>query len=260
MTKDTLKYFLKRVLMITVITHPKELVYAKAAEKLISVIRFYIKTTKKTLVLLSGGSSVQVYGKLVSWIKETENDLSLLAFGQVDERFRSGKKVTGNRHQALDNREINAEAIGKTGLWDVCEKKKIPYFIISQENTLEESARQYNQLLSKLLREYTYLITFLGIGEDGHTAGLIPGYARKWNVSGCAVGFINSGKFPQRITVTPKLLNESDYTIVVATGGKKEKVLRLIISEKMKGRLDDCPAVILQEMENLQIFTDLDIV
>ncbi len=231
------------------------MVFDKAAEFLLAAIHDQLKTGSKVLLLLSGGSAVKLY-KIITY------HLSLisynnLAIAQLDERF-----------QPVNNNDANANSIGKTGLWKVCKKRNIPYYLVSQEGTLKESAEKYDQTISKLFKEYTYKLAVLGIGEDAHTAGLLPGYEKIWNVDSFIVGYKLKGNgqnglrdlicpemFKQRITITPKALAQLDQAIVVAVGEKKREALRKINYVKIKD-INKYPAAILQKIKKVDLFTD----
>src|SRR3989338_3588527 len=125
-------------------------IYFQAAKKLIDVLSRSLRERKKTLLLLSGGSVIALYLKLAKFTQ--------LKIAQVDERFQPENKD-----------DVNAEAIAKTGFL-------LPYYKVRQDTTLAEAARGYDNEISKLMEWADYKVAVLGIGEDCHTAGLIPGY------------------------------------------------------------------------------------
>lgn len=249
-------------------------VYSAAAGHLCSVLQGYVSATQSVLILLSGGSAVRFYPYFAEWIKEypTRSFSGKLAVGQVDERFkpeRGGEGVGGSdppshkamaRQGGIDGRNININAIhiGETGLWEVCREKGIAYHLISQVGTVEGSSSEYNLTISDLWKSVSKKIAVLGIGEDGHTAGLLPGYQQQWDVDRMVVGYKNDGPFPQRISLTPKALTSLDYAIVVAAGEKKRPVLDQWSSGKEK-RLNAFPAAIFHEMKAVEIFTDINV-
>ncbi len=306
-------------------------IYDKALKKLCFIITEAFKQKKKVLIFLSGGSSVNLYAKLADWIAFKKDIGGNLAFAQVDERFQPGKNVAGSKYYVASrlNKNINAEAIRETGLWNVCKDNKIPYFLISQEGSLDEAANGYNKIISDLFdpptrksptrfadsafvatsakeaatarrvvrsldvetfsasadfssdeaylknsrplgcesfKKYDYKIAVLGIGEDGHTAGLIPGYEKAWNIDRCIVGY-NLGqntayavfcqqKFRHRITVTPKLLEKLDYALITARGEKKKETIQNALKKENLKDLNKYPAAIIQKIKEVDIFAD----
>jgi len=68
-------------------------------------------------------------------------------------------------------------------------------------------------------------VTFLGVGEDGHTASLFPGSpaldeARRW-----ALAVVNERREEPRITLTYPVLNSSRNVAFLATGARKRNIL-----------------------------------
>lgn len=206
---------------------PQKLIWEKAFLSLRKRIDEHIKEKKRIALFLSGGSVVNLYGQLSKWIEGVAGNA--ITFAQVDERFQPNNReqVTYNIEQRREN--INAEVMGATGLWTACEKKEIPYYCVSQEGSLKKSSQEYNQIVERLFHEYDYKIAILGIGQDGHTAGLLPRYQKKWDVDSYVVGYESTGKFPKRITLTQNTLRKLDYALVVAVGEEKRKVVTSVM-------------------------------
>lgn len=231
---------------ITSHTEKNELIWNKASEFLANWLRLYHNIGQKTLFLLSGGSVTNLYTDLTKFINTSELNFDFLVFAQVDERFKPPHKA-----------DINAHVITETRLLKVCHKKNIPYYLIPQEGTLKEAAEKYNKQLSDLFEHATYKICVLGIGEDAHTAGLLPGYKKDWNKDLYTVGYRNNGRFSQRITVTPEVLYDLDQAIVVAVGEKKKEAIKSALNPLNIDNTGKYPAAILQKMEKVDLFTDI---
>ena len=189
---------------------------------------------------------MQLYPIIASDIKQLPDRWKMVAFAQVDERF-----------QPKNKDEINAKAILKSGLTEVLEEKKIPFFQIPQSGTLKNSSTLYNQTLSQLFSNCEKKLAVLGAGEDSHTAGLLAGYQKVWDVDRWVVGFANAGKYRQRITITPKAFAEIDYGLVVAMGEKKREALKKILTKSDNTQLNQSPANILSTIPQIDLFTDL---
>lgn len=253
----------------------EELVFQKAAQVIIDTIE--ANKDKKILLLLSGGSAAGTYSKIKDQISKIKN----ISFGQADERYFgenpkskfqiSNKTQNPNFKYQYSAEDINAYQIGKTGLWEVCKKREIPYYLVSQEGSLEQCANEYNETMKQLFMECDYKIAILGIGEDGHTAGLLPGYQKEWDKDKYVIGYeINRGQnnagavvcpkvFRQRITITPFALSQLDQAIVVAVGEKKRKILEHLtfnIQHLTDKTLDVFPAAILRKIKKVDLFTD----
>lgn len=235
------------------------IIWIKAGEFLAGLLQQH--SQEKVLLMLSGGSSVRLYSSIkyqVSGIRYNN-----LVLGQIDERFQPGKTFS-IQHLTYNKKQTNSYQIDKTGLWEWCKEKGIPCHLISQEGTLDSSADEYNRTMEKLFNECTYKIAVLGIGEDGHTAGLLPHYRSLWDIKKYVAGYENVGKFPKRISITPYGLKQLDQAVVVASGEKKLSVINQITNYEsritnqvnQKNALDDFPAKILNEIPRVDIFSE----
>lgn len=228
-------------------------VWTEASERVVEVVSASVTKREKTLLFLSGGSVVKMYSALGSALRSTD----LLLILQVDERFKPERKE-----------ETNAFQIARTGLWQACKKKSIPFYIVSQKGTLAQSTAKYNHTISKIFKspKYTpevagklgtgFKLAILGIGPDCHTAGLAPGYQDKWNVKRYVVGYRNRGLYPQRITLTPFAIERLDYAIVVAVGGEKTQAIKNALDPANLSQLNKDPAAIIQKINQVELFTD----
>src|SRR3989344_1432460 len=176
------------------------------------------RADKKVLVLLSGGSAISIFQWLCDYFPNLAIRADNIAFGQIDERF-----------QPVDQSEINSYAIEKSGLTELLTSKNIPFYKIPQTGTFREAAFNYDKLLTKLFGNFDYKIAVLGIGRDGHTAGLLRGYKREWDKDMMVTGYENRGEFKYRITITPKVFRMLDYGLITVSGiDKKEMVERIL--------------------------------
>lgn len=268
----------------------KNAVWQEAFLHLTHLVTQELHKGRRVLLFLSGGSVVRLYETLGQVLRNGEIDPSHISFAQADERFQpvadnrqpfgdaqgkpfdtelaecaQGKQITDNKERFI-NTNINSETIGETGLWQVCERACMSYYIVSQEGTLENAAAQYNRTIEKLFRECDYKMAVLGIGEDGHTAGLITGYEKEWNVDRCVVGY-NLGqeksrdfscqhKLRERITVTPKLLEKLDYALVVAMGERKKEAVQNALEKENLEDLNKYPSAIIQKIKEVDMFID----
>lgn len=196
--------------------------------------------TQKKIIFLSAGSWLQLYEELSKEIIPFGKDISI-SFAQVDERFQP---------ENID--DVNAETIAKTGILENGSKT----IFISKNGTLEQSTKEYEKNISHFFGNDSYKIVLLGVGEDGHTAGLLPGYQHAWDKDQLVVGYKNNGKFPQRITLTPKALRLMDESIIYAVGEKKRPVINILLGLNERKNLGEFPTGILKEMKNVHLFTD----
>jgi 6-phosphogluconolactonase len=88
----------------------------------------------------------------------------------------------------------------------------------------EAAARAYDRILAFWV---PLDVVLLGVGEDGHTASLFPGYP-ELKADGWAVGVHNAPKPPPaRVSLTLPALRDARQVIILATGaGKADAVAR----------------------------------
>ncbi len=109
------------------------------------------------------------------------------------------------------------------------------------------------------------IISVLGIGSDGHTAGIMPypgeellfselfDSARDDYVVGYDAG--DKNVFPYRVTVNMRFLREvPSHCIVYAVGSEKEKALHEVLSDSSE--LNVFPAQIIHDMKDVYLYTD----
>lgn len=218
--------------MITTAYFPDPLKTAEAAgAKLTSEIK-----DERVLLLLSGGSAVEILKFVNPKIMQPGSVVGLL-----DERITPFKE------------DRNVQKI--QDVWP-----DISIFAPDQQGSLTDIAHDYGEKLGKY-KNYKTVIT-QGIGPDGHTAGILPypedetHFDELFHGSEEVIGYDAMGKspYPSRITVTFKFLSNVNTSIVYACGGNK-KVALLKIKQKM-GRLAMTPALVLNDMQNVFLFTD----
>ncbi|HEY0467662.1 MAG TPA: 6-phosphogluconolactonase [Polyangiaceae bacterium] len=88
----------------------------------------------------------------------------------------------------------------------------------------DAAARAYEALLPASIS-----VMVLGIGEDGHTASLFPGSPALNERARSVLPVIGPKPPPQRLTITPKVIEAAGLCIVIANGaGKAEPVRRAL--------------------------------
>src|SRR6187402_2148226 len=96
--------------------------------------------------------------------------------------------------------------------------------IVAENPDQDAAARAYEALLPERLS-----VLVLGIGEDGHTASLFPGSPALNERTRRVVPVIGPKPPPQRLSVTPPVIESAKLCIVIANGaGKAEPVRRAL--------------------------------
>ncbi|MBI2034622.1 MAG: 6-phosphogluconolactonase [Candidatus Levybacteria bacterium] len=209
---------------------------------------------KATVLFLSGGKTPkELYAQIAK-----EETLNPGAVGLVDERF--GKPMHENSNEKM---------MKETGLLQYLKKTNVPLYLILQchpggrlrrpigsldsiaslqnDTNREETARRYEQQLRILHSTYRKHVTVLGIGVDGHTAGIpatsslnLQGDAleswmedlRSRSKNRMVIDYNDKGGFyKERITMTFTALSMMDLLIVLVFGKEKNHALKLLFSE-----------------------------
>ncbi|MDP3941004.1 MAG: 6-phosphogluconolactonase [bacterium] len=188
---------------------------------------------KQTVLYLSGGRTPK---ELYREIAGRENIIPG-AFAMVDERF--GMPMHDGSNEKM---------LSGAGLLRFATVLEIPlYKILQKGHTREETADTYDQTVRNLLARYQSHIGILGIGIDGHTAGL-PAAAgiglkgsdleafqedlRERSKSRMVIDYDDKGGFyGERITMTFLGLSMMDILFVIVFGEDKKHALELLFSD-----------------------------
>ncbi|HLD01613.1 MAG TPA: 6-phosphogluconolactonase [Patescibacteria group bacterium] len=213
----------------------------------------YAVADKKTALFLSGGRTPkELYSVLAK-----EELLDVGCVGMIDERY--GEKFHSNSNETM---------LRDAGLLRYLQMRDIPFYPILQrkihtdsglsqnDKIRENTALQYDDQLRSLFAVYQKSIGILGIGLDGHTAGLPANPVRSEKRSPRAsvdarrseVGKVQSEKlhdsysfiasyhdeggfYGKRITMTFLGLSMLDLLIVLVFGSAKQNALELMFGE-----------------------------
>lgn len=192
----------------------------------------YRNVDNKTLLLLSGGRTPK---ELYTFFAK-EEQLQSGAVGQIDERF--GMPMHENSNQKM---------IGETGLLRYLQMRDIPFHPILKGRDRNMTAEEYDSVLRDLFSVYQRSIGLLGIGADGHTAG-IPANSKIWKEFSLAqkekteyvLEYDDHGAlYNERVTMSFLGLSMLDLLIVMVFGNDKKEALQQMMT---KGGEDDTPA------------------
>lgn len=102
-------------------------------------------------------------------------------------------------------------------------------------------------------------IATLGMGEDGHTAGIFPEYVTaldaggKW-VEACTLS-VEVNPYPERVTVTPQFLTTKvDRAVALVSGSAKHPVLKAVVGKEVSPEV--YPAVLWHQMPHVTVVSD----
>jgi 6-phosphogluconolactonase len=207
---------------VNIFTNEEDLA-AGLAEEIVRRIRAAATSERKFSIALSGGSTPVLlytflgdeYSKSVPW--------DFVSFFWGDERCVPPESPDSNYGMAMKY------FLGKTGI-----PHSNIHRIRGEEEPSEEAERYSGEILQHLtLRDNlpVFDLQLLGIGNDGHTASIFPGYT----------GLFSSGKIcdvavqpetgQKRITLTGKVINNSEAVVFLAQGKTKATLISEIISD-----------------------------
>lgn len=163
-----------------------------------------------TLLLLSGGTSLDLLYQFIA----QDQTLKSGAVALIDERF--GLPMHENSNEKM---------IKSTGLIDYLNDEEVPFYKILTGKELETTADRYEQTMKELFKKFPKKVAIMGIGADGHTAGIKPnlGYDHQRLV----VAYDdNLGTFGKRITLTLEALEQINRFVALAFGENKRNALK----------------------------------
>ena len=211
---------------------------------------------KHILLLFSGGSALALVNYLHVKLLSSLHTISVL-----DERY------------TFDDDESNFSTLERTSLF-VQAQELGTHFLDPrprENETLEDTAKRFDLALKHwhVIHRDGVVLTTMGIGPDGHTSGILPmpEYTKDFeklflDEKKCAVGYgVHAEKNPytKRITTTVTYLTRHvEHAIVFASGIPKRDVLRKIVAGEED--IASVPAMVLQQMKHVDLYTDLSLI
>jgi len=203
------------------------------------------------LILLAGGSSLSLLEKI---------DISRLpadaTIGMSDERFSDDPKI--NNFSQLSETAFCRKA-----------RERGAKFIDSRVKKGETLAG-FGRRVERLLRDWEdrnpngKCIATFGIGEDGHTEGMMPfpenpqAFKELFEGNDWYAAYDASGKNPHalRATITATFIRKRIRSgVAFVSGENKRAALSKVLSGE--GTLAETPARLLRENQNITLFTDV---
>jgi 6-phosphogluconolactonase/glucosamine-6-phosphate isomerase/deaminase len=185
---------------------------------------------RRTVVYLSGGKTPKgLYKNLAK-----DERIAPGAVGLVDERY-------GERFHANSNEKMLKES----GLLRYLEIVDIPFYpILRGGMSREETAEAYDVQMRLLQNTFVKHVGILGIGADGHTAGIPAGNLIMnhelgiYDSSSFVVEYDDGVKYGERVSMSFLGLSMLDVLLVLVFGEEKRQALELVFGE---GREEDVP-------------------
>jgi len=224
-----------------------------AAEAAGEAVNDFIRKHKKNdiLLLLSGGSALEMTDYIDPELLDENVTVSV-----ADERFSANSEV--NNFSLLQN----------TSFYEFAREKDASF--IGTLPRPGETLLQISQRYEKALRAWSQknpwgkIIAVLGMGSDGHTAGIFPvpndeiRFNQLFLSENWVTGYDNGGqKLPrERFTITFSFFGHIDRGIIFLAGKEKKSALADVLKNHSKPHI--LPALGWYKIKSAEIFTDIE--
>jgi 6-phosphogluconolactonase len=207
---------------------------ATGAKRLLVTLQEQLQAGKHVLWLVSGGSNVDMECDIAKRLKDTAN----LTVALIDERYGKPGHADSNYQKLVDG--------------DFTKNDVVLLPVLENGLDIKQTAAAYSEKLEKLLDEADVVIAQLGIGADGHTAGVLP---RSPVVESKKLIEHYEGPDFQRITMTLEALRFADVVFVFAYGEDKLGALTRLRDENLP--LAEQPSQILKQLPEVYLYNDI---
>src|SRR5579859_3311739 len=213
----------------------------------------------KVFLLISGGSAIEMYSQIFEFLP-AELLMNGWTIGLVDERFGPAGHENSNETQLRNVLVIQnfvsrgAEFIG---------------MLLTAPTDGPTTAQQISTMYQQLYEEADQVLVWVGLGEDGHTAGWLPTqtlaeFQQLYNQQQAVVYYeVNpqnsDNPFVQRLTTSLSVLQFADQVVMYIKGPSKKMVLQKLVAGMPPA--NELPAsVLLQSSQPIEILTDQEVV
>lgn len=231
----------------------------KVAQLTAMYIQDQIKKDFDTLLLLSGGSAIEIYDLITDFWPSNIN-LSKLTISLCDERW----------DENPDHINSNWKSIQETNFYKYVTEHGAKTYKILNGKSIETEAENFNSFLNKTIINDSQILLLLGMGEDGHTSGILPhtpgldskDYAISYHIDNSEIN-----PHLHRITTTTQFIQKSNKIFLYITGEKKRKTLKKVMqldkeypTEEWKKNVKNYPILSLSGINDVEIYSDLKLI
>jgi 6-phosphogluconolactonase len=134
----------------------------------------------------------------------------------------------------------------------ISESQLHPFLASTEDAT--SACTAYHQELQRFGGRFTVVV--LGVGEDGHVAGLFPHHTALARTDAAFIPFFDSPKPPAaRMTASRKLVTDSAVSVLLVLGEGKRAAWERFEAEGLA--VEECPARMVKTMSRCLVLTDL---
>lgn len=214
-----------------------------AADTLSELLAHY--HTGPVLLLVSAGSALALLDNVSPSVFGNR-----LTVGVLDERYDESDTIN-NFSQLQETRFFKAVVAAGGSYIDT---KMVP------GDAITTFVRRFDEAISAWQNSHTdgVILATFGLGPDGHTAGIMPGYvALIESVKTAVVGYevpLSINPYPKRATITPYFLTKHISAAVAFVDNQaKCAVLEQVLSGS--GEVETIPALLWHKVKNLTVVT-----
>lgn len=233
------------------ILHPTAALDVKltaAAQAIFDVLRNKADGGPLVIALCGGRSVVGLLKALLAEsAKQPKELLRRVHFFMVDERIvplDHADSNFGGLNQQLFATLVEQETISKDQL----------HALSITTSSAQSDCQRYMQELEQVGGHFDVVV--LGMGEDGHIAGLFPHHQALAQRGRSFIPFFDSPKAPpERVTASRELVTTASLGVLLALGEAKRAAWNAFSSTSVT--VEDCPAKMVETMERCVVVSDL---
>lgn len=212
---------------------------SKAVRAIAGRICEELRAGKRVLWLTSGGSNVASEVEIMQLVHaEAEDKLAGLAILPIDERYGSP-----------GHNDSNTAALRRGGF--------VPgaatwVDVLVHDAPFNQTISLYNDIAETALANAGVVIGQFGIGDDGHTAGILPGSPATEETEVTVTGY--QWGYLSRMTLTLPALRRINVAYVLAYGDAKKDALERL--QQNAEPLEKLPAKLLYDIPEVYVYND----
>jgi 6-phosphogluconolactonase/glucosamine-6-phosphate isomerase/deaminase len=191
---------------------------------------------RSVLWALSGGTNIEISRAIMGGI--APGLTHRLTICLIDERYGQPGHADSNWEQLVSS--------------GIDFKNATVFDVLTPEANFETTRERYEERTREAMTANEVIITQLGIGADGHTAGILPESKAAVDVDAWVVGYESEPY--TRITWSFKALMAADETYVFAFGENKRDTLQALTTLELS--LAEQPAQILKQLPGVTVYND----
>lgn len=233
-------------------------VQTESAQLIAHYLSEHLQQKKKIFLLLSGGSAIKMYKEMFDLVMHQVPAAPNLTASLFDERF-----------VEKGHADSNEEQLKQAGILEQLNKLQarwLPYLSNSTQSG-DKEAKKISEVFSEAISHHDEIVVLAGMGDDGHTSGLLPVRADSPNrqkvfetdqlITYYKVDPQDSNNpMLKRLTTTPAFIKQADQIFLYATGENKREAFKRFLANAEP--MHACPVISLYQAKNaVKVITDL---